>query len=268
MLLDEFFTLHKEAARAHGRVVHTALEGPQHFDDQGDDAFGGVVLATFLAFGQGELAEKVFVHVAEDVFAFQVQRLAVVVLAVEIGVGKMCDQVGQLVAADLRARKILVEHVLELLLVLALDGFHGVVDEPADAAHFLGRVFARRSPRQGIARRYLGAVAQGLPARFQRHPEHVFLGVVVAYFQLGGEVTLVIVGVVRRRHVVVMVRVLELLAQLFLPHFEGVGNVLEEDQAQHHVLVDRGVQTGAQLVRGGPQLFFELVEELFFDGVH
>ena len=79
---------------------------------------------------------------------------------------------------------------------------------------------------------------------------------------------LVIVGVVRRRHVVVMVRVLELLAQFLLALFEGVGDVLQEDQAQHYVLVDRGVQAGAQFVSGGPQLFFELVEKLLFDGVH
>ncbi len=216
MLLDEFFTLHKEAARAHGRVVHTALEGLQHFDNQGDDAFGGVVLATLLAFGQSELAEKVFVHVAEDVLAVEVQRLAVVVLAVEIGVGKMRNQVGQLVAVDLRAGEVLVEHVLELFLVLALDGFHGVVDQPAHAAHLFGLSLAGFVPRQRRLGRQLGAVAQGLPARFQRHPEHVFLGVVVAYFQLGGEVALVIVGVVRRRHVVVMLRVLELLAQFLL----------------------------------------------------
>jgi hypothetical protein len=56
--------------------------------------------------------------------------------------------------------------------------------------------------------------------------------------------------------------------QRFLPLFEGVGDVLQEDQAQHHVLVDGGIQVGAQLVGGGPELFFEVVEELLFDGVH
>jgi hypothetical protein len=34
------------------------------------------------------------------------------------------------------------------------------------------------------------------------------------------------------------------------------------------MLVDGGIQVGAQLVGGGPELFFEVVEELLFDGVH
>jgi hypothetical protein len=86
MQLNELFALHKETARTHGRVVHPALEGLQHLHDQRDDALGRVVLAAFLAFGQRELTEEVFVHVAEDVFALEAQRLAVVVLAVEVGV--------------------------------------------------------------------------------------------------------------------------------------------------------------------------------------
>ena len=68
MLFDEFFTLHEETTRPHGRVVHPALERLQHFDHEGDDGFGCVVLAALLAFRQGELAEEVFVDVAEDVF--------------------------------------------------------------------------------------------------------------------------------------------------------------------------------------------------------
>jgi hypothetical protein len=92
------------ATRAHGRVVHPALEGLQHFDDERDDALGRVVLATLLDFCQGELTE--------DVFALEIQRLAVVVLAVEVGVGEMSDQVGQFVVVDLGAGKVLVEQRL------------------------------------------------------------------------------------------------------------------------------------------------------------
>ena len=55
----------------HGGVVDAALEGLQHFDDEGDDGLGGEVLAALFAFGQGELAEKVFVDVAEDVFGLE-----------------------------------------------------------------------------------------------------------------------------------------------------------------------------------------------------
>jgi hypothetical protein len=109
---------------------------------------------------------------------------------------------------------------------------------------------------QVFSRIPLGAIAQGLPASFQRHPEHVFLGVVVAHHQLGGKMAIVVIGIVLRGHVVIMVVVLELLAQSFLPFFEGVGDVLQGDQAEHHVLVDGSVQVGAQLVGGGSELFF------------
>ncbi|MNJ44452.1 hypothetical protein D3C77_395060 [compost metagenome] len=85
---------------------------------------------------------------AEDVFAFQAQRLPVVVPAVEISIRKMGDQVGQLVVVDLRAGEVLIEHILELLLVLALDGFHGVVDQPTHATHFFRLILPRPVPRQ------------------------------------------------------------------------------------------------------------------------
>lgn len=81
VLFDELLTLHEEAARAHGRVEHAALDGLQHFHNKRDDALGRVVLAALLAFGQRELAKEVFVDVAKDVFAFQSRRLAVVILA-------------------------------------------------------------------------------------------------------------------------------------------------------------------------------------------
>ncbi len=55
VLFDELLALHEEAAGAHGRVVDAALEWLEHFHDQSDDALGRVVLAAFLAFGQGEL---------------------------------------------------------------------------------------------------------------------------------------------------------------------------------------------------------------------
>ncbi len=66
---------------------------------------------------------------------------------------------------------------------------------------------------------------------------------------------LVVVGIVLWGHVVILVGVLELLAQFILPIIEGVGDVIQEDQAQHHVLVNNGIQVGPQLVGGGPELF-------------
>ncbi len=271
VLLDELFALHEEAAGAHGRVVHAALERLEHFHDQGDDALGRVVLAALLAFGQGELAEEVFVDVAEDVLGFQVQRLALVFAGSEVGIREVTDQPGQLAGIELHTGEVLVEHVLQAG-ILALDGFHGVVDQPADRAHFLRFVLAGLVPRQRRFGRQLRAIAQGLPAGLHWHPEHVLLGVVVADFQLGGDVFFVLLrtraAVFGRVHVIVVLRVGELFAQFALPFFEGVGDVLEEDQPEHDVLVHGGIEVGAQLVGSSPELLFQVVEELLFDGSH
>ena len=276
VLFDELLALHEEAAGAHGRIVHTAFERLEHFHDQSDDALGRVVLAALFAFGQGELAEEVFVDVAKDVLGFQVQRLALVLLGAEVGIREVADQPGQLAGVELHAGEVLVEHVLQAS-VLALDGFHGVVDQPADRAHVLRLVLAGLVPRQRRLGRQLRAVAQGLPAGFHRHPEHVFLGVVVAHFELGGDVVFVRLrgrsrvkkaAVFVRVHVVVMIRVGELFTQFALPFFEGIGDVLEEDQTEHDVLVHGGIEVGAQLVGSGPELLFQVVEELLFDGFH
>ena len=56
------------------------------------------------------------------------------------------------------------------------------------------------------------------------------------------EVDCVVVRVVLGRHVVIMVGVLELRAQFFLPFREGVGHIFQENQAQHHVLVNGCIQ--------------------------
>src|SRR5690606_38772695 len=52
VLFNELVAGNKEAARAHRRVINTPGIGLEHFHDQGDDAFGGVVLAALLALGQ------------------------------------------------------------------------------------------------------------------------------------------------------------------------------------------------------------------------
>ena len=115
--------------------------------------------------------------------------------------------------------------------------------------------FCRVYSRVAALLRQLGAVAQGLPARFQRHPKDVFLGVVVAHLQLGGYVQMEIFGVIRRVHVVVVVGVVKLRPQLILPLLKGIGDVFEEYQPQYNVFVHGSVQVGAQLVGGSPELF-------------
>ena len=44
------------------------------------------------------------------------------------------------------------------------------------------------------------------------------------------------------------------------PGLECVGNVLDENQAQHDVLVFGGVHVGAQLVGRGPECFFDVFD--------
>ncbi len=53
-------------------VVDAALVGLEHLDDERDDRLGREVLAALFALGEGELAEEVFVDVAEDVLGVQV----------------------------------------------------------------------------------------------------------------------------------------------------------------------------------------------------
>lgn len=72
VFLDELLALDEESAGAHGGIVDPALVGFEHLDDEGDDGFRGKVLATLFPLGEGELAEEVFVNVAEDILGVQV----------------------------------------------------------------------------------------------------------------------------------------------------------------------------------------------------
>ena len=81
-------------------------------------------------------------------------------------------------------------------------------------------------------------------------------------------VVLVAVVVFRRQVVDVVVLVLEPLQQFFLALLEGIGDVLQEDQAQHYVLVVGGIQVGAELVGGFPEFVVQGFEELLFRVVH
>ncbi len=99
-------------------------------------------------------------------------------------------------------------------LVVALDGDHGVVDELAD-------------------RRLLGGGLKGRPPRFLRDPEDVLGEVFVAVFGVGAVLLVGHEG-----------RVLLL---------EGIGDVLQEDEAEDDVLVLGRVHVVPQLVGGGPK---------------
>ncbi len=101
MGFDELVIGDKEATGAHGRIIDTAVVGFEHFDNQGDDAFGRVILAALFAFGQGELAKKVFVDMAENVFAVQIKRMAIKFGLAEAGIGEFVDQFREIVVFNL-----------------------------------------------------------------------------------------------------------------------------------------------------------------------
>lgn len=152
--LDEFFTGDEESAGAHGGVINTAFVGLKHFDDEGDDGLGGVILAALFAFTQGELAEEVFVDMAEDVFGVQG-------FVVERDLGDFVDELAEDIGVYLAACVVFIEHIFEFGVFL-FDFFQGVVDEFADAGEFVGDLLAVLDLDFG-SRRDLGVVLQVLP---------------------------------------------------------------------------------------------------------
>ncbi|MNF64309.1 hypothetical protein D3C84_460350 [compost metagenome] len=64
---DEFFRLDKHTAGAAARIVDLAMVRIQYRDQGFDDAGRGVELPALFTFGTGELAEEVFIDLAEQV---------------------------------------------------------------------------------------------------------------------------------------------------------------------------------------------------------
>lgn len=254
VLLDEALGLHEEAAGAHRRVIDAALIGLDHFHDEADDGLGREVLAALFPLRQGELAEEVFVNVAEDVLRVKVRVL-------ERDGGDEVDEPREVRRIDLELGVVLVEDVLELR-VLLLHRLQRVVDELAGGGDLVFRDLAVFHRDLGPGRE-LGGILQGLPPRQRRHPEDVLLDVVVALLQFGtdaflvGTRFLVFLGIDEE----VVFRVLQHRLDLRLPLGEGIRDVFEEDQAKDGVLVNSGVEIGPELVGGGPELFVELAEK-------
>jgi hypothetical protein len=178
--------------------------------------------------------------------------------------GDQVDQLAELGLVDLQAAVLLVEHPFELGVVL-FDRLQRIVDQPADAADGVGRFLAVLD-NDLAAGRQLGMVLQRLPTRQLRHPEDVLLGVVVADLQLDGNLGLIlsIRSVIAGVEVVVVGLVLKLRDQLLPADIESIGDILDEQQAQHRVLVLRRIESGAQLVGGIPEFLFQLLQKLLF----
>ena len=157
-------------------------------------------------------------EVGEEVLVDAAERvLGAVGGAAERDVADQVDELAEALLVEAGAGVVLGQHALERG-VVALDGGHRVVDQRADG-------------------RLRGAGLQVRPARLLRHPEDAGGAVLVAVFGVGA------------------LRLLRL--ELGVLGLEGVGDVLEEDQAEDDVLVLGRVHVVAQRVGGGPELGFE-----------
>ena len=228
MVFDELFGLHEHAARSAARVVNLALAGREHGYQCFDNAGGRVELPAPLAFGAGKHAQEIFVHLAQDVASLRW-------VVTKADGGDQVDQLAQLAVGQLGAGKAFVEDAFEFG-VVGFDQAQRVVD-----------AFANVGLRRGGTQRF--------PAGTLGHPKHVFAGVVVAVFQLGGNV---FVGGVAIKEFVG--RVAQAQLQVGLAGHKGVGDVFDEDEAQHQVLVFGGVHVGAQFVGRCPEGLFDVVE--------
>jgi hypothetical protein len=138
-------------------------------------------------------------------------------LATDLDVAQQVNQLAEAGFIERGARVILGQHALEGG-VIALDGCHRRVHRLTDV-------------------RLAGLCLQARPARLGRHPEDVVRTVFVSVFWVSA---LVALGF-----------------QLRAMRLEGVGDVLQEDQAQRDMLVLGGVHAAAQRVGGAPKLGFQ-----------
>ena len=135
-------------------------------------------------------------------------------LVADLDVADQVDELAEARLVERRAGVVLGQHALERR-VVALDAGHGVVHELADGG-------------------LLGLRLEVRPARLGRHPEDALGAVLVRVLGVGA---------------------LRLLGdELRVLLLEGVGDVLEEDQAEDDVLVLGGVHAAAQRVGHLPEL--------------
>ena len=214
--LDEAFRLHEHARRAAAGVVDAALVGFEHLDQESHDAARRKELTPELALGLGEFAEEVLVDAAESVAGFGA-------IAFEANVGDQVDQPLHLLRRDAATGVVARQLALEVR-VVALDSEDGVVDQRGDVGP-------------------CGLVLKVLPACLGRYPEDTLGGVLVAVFKQAFDL--------RPADAVGFQFPLEFSA----PRLKGVGNVLQEEQAEDDVLVLGSIDLTSQGVGRLPEDF-------------
>jgi hypothetical protein len=221
--LHEAVRLYEHSARATGRVVDAAAERLQHVDQKLDDAARREELTTELAFGVGELTQHVLEDATENI-------QTVVFFCRQILVGEQIDEAAEGRRRQLTAGVILGQNALERR-VLFLDGFHGVVNATADVG-------------------LLCRVAQVTPPVAFGDPEDPVTRVFVTVFEQCRAC-----GVGRCEELGAFVaRERVELEPLLLEH---IGDVLEKDQTENHVLVLGGVHARTELVGRLPERVFK-----------
>jgi hypothetical protein len=224
---DELLGLHKHAAGAAAGVVDLAAVGRQHRHQGLDDAGGRIELAALLALGAGELPEEVLVDLTQHI-----PRLGLILTKADGG--DEINELAELAIGQRRAGVPLVENAFKPR-VFRLDGCQGVIDALADI-------------------RLLGGGAQGFPtgapAPRRRSPLCSSRGLRVRRLSLGAGI----------QQAVIVVLVGKAASQFGAAGGKGVGDKLQEDQAENQVLVFGGIDVGAQLVGGGPESFFDIGE--------
>ena len=121
---DEGDRLHEHAGGAATGVIDPALIWLQHFDQQRDHTARGVELAALLAFGAGELRQKIFVDAAQHVPGAGL-------CVADLDIADEIDELAEPLLVERRAGVVLGQYVLERRIV-ALNAGHGVIDDLAD----------------------------------------------------------------------------------------------------------------------------------------
>ncbi len=74
-------------------------------------------------------------------------------------------------------------------------------------------------------------------------------------------------AVILRIEEIIALRIAELRLDLGLPDSERVRNVLEEDQPEYRVFVNRGIQIRPEPVGGGPEFLIQFLQKGLRGGV-
>ena len=110
--LDKLHALHEHAARTAAGVVNLAAVGFNHFGDETDNCLGCIEFALALAFGDGELAEEIFIDAANDILFLVFDGVDAVDVA---------DERREFCGVELQAREIVVGERPAQRLVLLFD---------------------------------------------------------------------------------------------------------------------------------------------------